>query len=285
MGTTGLPPTERDRWAALDARVGALEKATRLQSASIGAGGLRVYDSGGISIADGGGLAISGGGDITIADGGDLTIAGGGTLTMQDGDIAVTGNGQIHVTTPDGILIDGSGSLVVQTPGDIVLKDAAGTVVWKASEDGTIVTHKYAAVDDITLSGDVDPFIDYGGPPSTLTAIAVPAGFRGAHFLCNVSVGQTFAPGDDSSVTGGVVAWVDSDRYEDVNTYLASPIGPVAGIQAFWAGAFDVTDADTLRFGVSASSTWLVPPPPNEGNWHSGVVVIFTRGVPPTVLN
>lgn len=58
MATNGLPPTDRDRLRLLEQRIDALEKATRLQSASIGQGGLRVYDGGSITVTEPGDLVL-----------------------------------------------------------------------------------------------------------------------------------------------------------------------------------------------------------------------------------
>lgn len=257
----------------LEKRIAALEELLRanpFESASFGAGGIRVYGGGAIRFTEGGGIIIEGDGYIII--GGDLT--GDGTFSWTgpwkfnngDGEIA----GDVDLT---GDLIVASGGKIVAGPVTIdrggsyggrvystgtLLLDASGNVVLGANAQALGTLH---AIGDLSTNSDLSVL----GSSTVLGAksFRMPHPLKDEHWLQH---GCTESPISGTEYTGRATIGDDGsavvelpDYFEALNkarnrTVQVTPIG-----HPFMVGAEDVIDGKVTVYGDSGREVfWLV---------------------------
>lgn len=177
----------------------------------------------------------------------------------------------------------GAGGLTVTAGGDIVLVDAAGDVVWKASEDPIKTRGGWASDTGLAI-------------PTTWTTLGycqvpAPVGFIGqAHFTVNVSVGDTMASGSGSVSVQPMIRLRFTDSTTTPwsavsDTAIASPDNRIAVASSFWAANINVAglagyeDKTTayVEFGVNGILGFGTETG-TDGNWHVAASVIFKRG-------
>ena len=123
MTTTPRLPDLGTRLRKLEKDVQILQRTSRLSNASIGSGGLRIYDGGFIRVEDEGNIYLDDGGDLIVNGGGHIALTDGGIFTIDyAGGSQFLGTGSESATTAAFLLKKPNGFNLVQ----VSVSDALG---------------------------------------------------------------------------------------------------------------------------------------------------------------